>query len=79
MRHGGTEPAARRRARPAASGPLPSHALVPDMTTETASYVPTGPASDPGILNRVAEVTLAFWVMKVLATTLGETAGDFCR
>jgi uncharacterized membrane-anchored protein len=25
----------------------------------------------------IAEVTLAFWVMKVLATTLGETAGDF--
>jgi uncharacterized membrane-anchored protein len=28
-------------------------------------------------LNKVAAVTLAFWVMKVLATTLGETAGDF--
>ena len=28
-------------------------------------------------LNKVAQVTLAFWVMKVLATTLGETAGDF--
>jgi uncharacterized membrane-anchored protein len=28
-------------------------------------------------LSKVAEVTLAFWIMKVLATTLGETAGDF--
>ena len=28
-------------------------------------------------LNKVAQVTLAFWIMKVLATTLGETAGDF--
>ncbi|MEO8422155.1 MAG: hypothetical protein ABI457_13265 [Hyphomicrobium sp.] len=28
-------------------------------------------------VSKVAEVTLAFWVMKVLATTLGETAGDF--
>ena len=28
-------------------------------------------------VNKVAAVTLAFWVMKVLATTLGETAGDF--
>ncbi len=28
-------------------------------------------------LNKVAQVTLAFWVMKVLATTLGETTGDF--
>lgn len=28
-------------------------------------------------LNKVAEVTFAFWVMKIIATTLGETAGDF--
>lgn len=27
-------------------------------------------------LNKVAQITLAFWIMKVLATTLGETAGD---
>src|SRR6476661_2436173 len=27
--------------------------------------------------SKVARVTLAFWVMKVLTTTLGETAGDF--
>ena len=27
--------------------------------------------------NKVAQITLAFWVMKILATTLGETAGDF--
>jgi uncharacterized membrane-anchored protein len=27
--------------------------------------------------SKVAEVTLFFWIMKVLATTLGETAGDF--
>jgi uncharacterized membrane-anchored protein len=26
--------------------------------------------------NKVAQVTLAFWVMKICATTLGETAGD---
>lgn len=29
------------------------------------------------LLNKVAEVTFAFWIMKILATTLGETAGDF--
>ncbi len=28
-------------------------------------------------MNKVAEVTLFFWIMKILATTLGETAGDF--
>jgi uncharacterized membrane-anchored protein len=26
--------------------------------------------------NRVAKVTLAFWIMKICATTVGETAGD---
>jgi len=28
-------------------------------------------------MSKVAEVTLLFWIMKVIATTLGETAGDF--
>ena len=27
-------------------------------------------------VNKVAQVTLSFWVMKICATTLGETAGD---
>lgn len=27
-------------------------------------------------MNRVAQVTLSFWIMKICATTLGETAGD---
>ena len=27
-------------------------------------------------LNKVPEVTLLFWVIKILATTLGETGGD---
>jgi len=29
------------------------------------------------ILNKVPEVTLVFWIIKVLATTVGETAADF--
>jgi uncharacterized membrane-anchored protein len=29
-----------------------------------------------GTLSKVPEVTLGFWVVKVLATTLGETGGD---
>lgn len=33
------------------------------------------PARGAG-LNKVAQVTAAFWVMKICATTLGETAGD---
>lgn len=28
-------------------------------------------------MSKVSQVTLAFWIMKILATTLGETAGDF--
>lgn len=35
-------------------------------------------ASQPmNLASKVATVTLAFWIMKILATTLGETAGDF--
>ncbi|MDX2288439.1 MAG: hypothetical protein NW217_06420 [Hyphomicrobiaceae bacterium] len=39
--------------------------------------VQTEDAGSGELLNKVAEVTLAFWIMKILATTLGETAGDF--
>src|ERR1043165_8325219 len=28
-------------------------------------------------LNKVARITLLFWLMKIIATTLGETVGDF--
>lgn len=28
-------------------------------------------------VNKIAEVTLAFWVLKIVGTTLGETMGDF--
>ncbi len=28
-------------------------------------------------LNKVAEITSLFWIMKIIATTLGETLGDF--
>ena len=28
-------------------------------------------------LNKVAQVTLLFWIMKIVATTLGETLGDY--
>lgn len=27
-------------------------------------------------MNKVAQVTIFFWIMKICATTLGETAGD---
>lgn len=28
-------------------------------------------------LNKVAEISLIFWLMKIVATTLGETLGDY--
>jgi len=28
-------------------------------------------------VSKIAKITLAFWIMKILATTLGETAGDY--
>ncbi len=39
--------------------------------------VPSDVSAPASAVNKVAAVTLAFWIMKVLATTLGETAGDF--
>ena len=36
-----------------------------------------GPAANAGLqANKVAAVTLSFWIIKICATTLGETAGD---
>ena len=44
------------------------------MTTTTLSTrVPRGRV----LLNKVPEVTVYFWVIKVLATTVGETAADY--
>lgn len=37
--------------------------------------VPAHPA--PGWLNKVPEVTLSFWIIKILSTTVGETGADF--
>jgi uncharacterized membrane-anchored protein len=33
-------------------------------------------AVESGTLSKVSEVTLGFWIIKILATTLGETGGD---
>ncbi|MCU1508929.1 MAG: hypothetical protein QOI02_1753 [Actinomycetota bacterium] len=44
------------------------------MTTTTATTLDT---SARAMLSKVPEVTVAFWVVKVLATTVGETFADF--
>jgi len=36
----------------------------------------TTAAPDACVMRKLPEVTLAFWIMKIAATTLGETAGD---
>ena len=48
------------------------------MTSETPEIQPTGqnPAPHPDVVAKVPEVTLLFWVIKIAATTLGETGGD---
>jgi uncharacterized membrane-anchored protein len=46
------------------------------MTT-TIRQAPSTASSARGILSKVPEVTLYFWVIKVLCTTVGETAADF--
>jgi uncharacterized membrane-anchored protein len=35
------------------------------------------PSRGPQMLNKVPEVTIFFWIIKILATTVGETAADF--
>lgn len=37
----------------------------------------TGPSKFRVMLNKVPEVTLYFWIIKILCTTVGETAADF--
>ncbi len=31
----------------------------------------------PGALNKVPQVALGFWIIKILSTTVGETGADF--
>ena len=45
------------------------------MTTPTTSDSPS--AAHHQILNKVPEAVLVFWIIKILATTVGETAADF--
>jgi uncharacterized membrane-anchored protein len=46
------------------------------MTT-SALRSPAAPTLGRRMLNKVPEVTLFFWIIKILCTTVGETAADF--
>jgi uncharacterized membrane-anchored protein len=41
-----------------------------------AATVSSPTRTSPSFLHKVPEVTLAFWIVKIAATTLGETGGD---
>src|SRR4051812_42780833 len=43
----------------------------------TSSSAPAPPARARQMLNKVPEVTLYFWVIKIMCTTVGETAADY--
>ncbi|MDX6703049.1 MAG: hypothetical protein QOF26_3275, partial [Baekduia sp.] len=45
------------------------------MTTHAQSAV--APSRTRKMLNKVPEVTLYFWVIKIMCTTVGETAADY--
>lgn len=45
------------------------------MSVSTVPTV-TWPSRGKAVMKKLPEITLAFWVMKIAATTLGETAGD---
>ncbi|HEV7623855.1 MAG TPA: hypothetical protein VGO26_06950, partial [Amnibacterium sp.] len=45
------------------------------MTTATRPRATA--ATGRSMLNKVPEVTVFFWVIKILCTTVGETAADF--
>jgi len=49
------------------------------MTAPIAPSRPAAPEPSPGrkLLNKVPEITLFFWVIKIMATTVGETAADY--
>jgi uncharacterized membrane-anchored protein len=49
----------------------------PDAQSLTQSPALTGDQATRLMLNKVPEITLLFWVVKVLSTTVGETAADF--
>ncbi len=46
------------------------------MTYSADASTPAAPDGSAAV-NKIAEVTAAFWLLKIIATTLGETAGDF--
>ncbi|MFZ0338844.1 MAG: hypothetical protein WAL45_12480 [Terracidiphilus sp.] len=56
---------------------LPRLAWLGDATPEGANIADVAIQNQPAIaLNKVPEVAIGFWIIKIAATTLGETGGD---
>ena len=47
------------------------------VTSETGYNLQTEPGTIHNLLSKVPEITLYFWIVKILCTTVGETAADF--
>jgi uncharacterized membrane-anchored protein len=47
------------------------------MSSATTTHARPGPRLGRKMLNKVPEVTLFFWVIKIMCTTVGETAADY--
>jgi uncharacterized membrane-anchored protein len=45
--------------------------------TMTTTHADTTPSLGRKMLNKVPEVTLFFWIIKIMCTTVGETAADY--
>ena len=54
---------------------VPSPTLTPMSTTTLTRS--TGASLGRTMLNKVPEVTLFFWIIKIMCTTVGETAADY--
>ena len=50
---------------------------IPAMTSTTAAATHSRSPGIAKMLNKVPEVTLYFWIIKILCTTVGETAADY--
>ena len=49
------------------------------MTAAVTASGPPDRSLGPRMLNKVPEITLWFWVIKILCTTVGETASDYLQ
>jgi uncharacterized membrane-anchored protein len=47
------------------------------MTATAATHTTAQPSFGRTMLNKVPEVTLYFWIIKIMCTTVGETAADY--